>query len=223
MTLTNIYEGMTWDEVFGILNSLIDTVIEMQGALGESLVNGRIDYSMVINKPSVNGVELDGDKSSEDLAIEIGSEVSGRLSGFESRVSDTEVANADLDDRADALESFKNTYKTKVDTLESGRVADQSRISTLESHRTNDAANITQLQNRVNAVDTSISSLNIQQGANSTLITQQVQTMDDVNDIIVTKINEIITRTNLIADAACNAGQSNVCVQPVQQLDLEND
>lgn len=217
-----ISEGMTWSEVFGILNKVIDKVTWIEGAIGGALVEGRIDYAAIINKPSINGVELEGELSHEDLKIDIGSSLKERIAGIEGRTSEAEGECVSLDNRASALESFEDMYKSKVDTLEDGRTGDLGRISTLEAHRIVDASNITQLQSRVNAVDSSISSLNIQQDANNSLIQNRIENMDDVNNVIVTKINELITRTNRVASAACGAEPMSVCLQPIQQFDLEN-
>lgn len=221
MTLSNIQEGMTWSEVFEILNALINDVIEIKEALGSTLVDGKIDYEAIINKPSINGVELSGDKSHESLKIEIGSTIKSEIKGLGARVSDAEGVYGTLESRAESLESFEEIYKPKVDDLEDNRTDDVERIAALEGNRTTDSQAIQQLQNRLGDVDTSIAALATQQSLGTTAA-QRVLELSEADETIVAKINTLINSHNRLAEGACQHNITDVCLTPIQQLDISD-
>lgn len=212
---------MSWSEVFEILNALINDVIEIKEALGSTLVDGKIDYEAIINKPSINGVELSGDKSHESLKIEIGSTIKSEIEGLDARVSDAEGVYGTLESRAESLESFEEIYKSKVDDLEGNRTSDVERIAALEGNRTADSQAIQQLQNRLGGVDTSIAALTTQQSL-GTAAAQRVLQLSEANKTIVARINTLINSHNRLAEGACQHNITDVCLTPVQQLDISD-
>lgn len=90
--IENITQGMTAAQVFDILNRLIDEHNQMMTALGGALVDGKFDYNGLANKPSINSVELVGDRTQADLDISIDTTVTRELSSFRQRIGEAESA-----------------------------------------------------------------------------------------------------------------------------------
>ena len=70
-TIPSITEGMTWAQAFGIVNQLIAAVNALSEAVGGALVDGRVDYNSIVNRPKINGVELVGDLTQAQLSISL--------------------------------------------------------------------------------------------------------------------------------------------------------
>lgn len=101
--IQHIEEGMTWQQAFAIINELIDKFNELYGATDGVVVDGHIDYNAITNKPSINGVELLGNKTQADIKVQIDSEtqtalntLGGRVSGVEDDLTET-VTTEELD------------------------------------------------------------------------------------------------------------------------------
>ena len=71
MPVQQLNEGMTWRDIIPVLNQLIAQSNSFSTAIGGSLVNGRISYEALENKPTINGVTIVGNTNSEDIAIDI--------------------------------------------------------------------------------------------------------------------------------------------------------
>lgn len=103
--IENIKQGMTAAQVFDILNRLIDEHNQMMAAVGGALADGKFDYNGLANKPTINSVELVGDRTQADLNISIDTTVTRELSSFRQRIGDAEstllqkVSTADLTTR----------------------------------------------------------------------------------------------------------------------------
>ena len=131
MAISSLNQGMTWSEVFGILNQLIALVNSQQTAIGDTLVNGRIDYTRLINIPKINGVELIGDRAQNELNLQ----------------ADEEVLQAVRD------------FGTRIDDFTTGLSGHQTRIVALEDYRTGDNNRITALEGEKTTRDTQVSGL----------------------------------------------------------------
>lgn len=110
--IPHITEGMTWQQAFGIINRVIDKLNALDDAVGGALVDGRIDYTAIVNRPTINGVEIVGNLSQDDLSINAGQVVTTRMQEFENRMTTFEtnlsgkVASADI---ADILRPYART------------------------------------------------------------------------------------------------------------------
>ena len=105
--IENIKQGMTAAQVFDILNRLIDEHNQMMAAVGGTLVDGKFDYNGLANKPTINNVELVGDRTQADLNISIDTTVTRELSSFRQRIGETETKlreKVSFDDLATKLE-----------------------------------------------------------------------------------------------------------------------
>lgn len=78
-TVQPIYEGESYASIFQKLNTLIAGYNEMVAALGSALNNGTFDYNSLSNRPSINNVLLEGNKTQDQLSISIDSETQAAL------------------------------------------------------------------------------------------------------------------------------------------------
>lgn len=111
-TIPSITEGMTWAQAFGIINQLIAAVNALSEAVGGALVDGKIDYNSIVNRPKVNGVELVGDLTQAQLGISLDSETIEELNSFDSRVGSVEDSLAQmvtLDELNNTLQPYAKT------------------------------------------------------------------------------------------------------------------
>ena len=197
--ISNIVSGMTQAQIFSIINELIDAFNASEGALSESLTDGKIDYNMLVNKPSINGVTLEAELSQAELEISMDSDIIQRLADMESRVAGTETAEGTNLAKIQTLESFKGTYKTYVDTLRSQRSSDREDIDNLQDQRETDSSRIDLLDERYSAVHTTQTS----EQSKVTTLQQQMPTKAAQSDFsaVASRLIAAINRLNMVADA----------------------
>lgn len=85
-TVQPIYEGESYASIFQKLNTLIAGYNEMVAALGSALNNGTFDYNSLSNRPSINNVLLEGNKTQDQLSISIDSETQQALTQFGTQI-----------------------------------------------------------------------------------------------------------------------------------------
>ena len=85
-TVQPIYEGESYASIFQKLNTLIAGYNEMVQALGGALNNGTFDYNSLSNRPSINNVLLEGNKTQDQLSISIDSETQQALTQFGTQI-----------------------------------------------------------------------------------------------------------------------------------------
>lgn len=105
---------MTWKQAFGIINLLIDVVNGLNEAMGGALVDGKIDYNSIVNRPQINGVELVGNLTQAQLEISLDSETTGKLDGFDEKLGNIEDSLAKRLTTED-LETALRPYAKTVD------------------------------------------------------------------------------------------------------------
>lgn len=154
---------MTWEQVFTIINQLIDVVNDSYSVVSGVITDGQIDYNGLANRPSINGVELEANKTQADLLIDVDTSVRASLNEMEGRVASAETDSAAQLQRIATLETNRVTdradidgltpYKARVQTLETERTADSGRIdllderySSLHTVQTSEQAKVTALQ-----------------------------------------------------------------------------
>ena len=111
-TIPSITEGMTWAQAFGIVNQLIAAVNALSEAVGGALVDGRVDYNSIVNRPKINGVELVGDLTQAQLSISLDSETIEKINSFDNRGGGVENSLAQritTEDLSSALQSYAKT------------------------------------------------------------------------------------------------------------------
>lgn len=198
-TIANIVQGMTQAQVFEILNELIDAYNASEGAVSDSLTDGRIDYNKLVNRPQINGVTLEDNLLQAELEIDMDAATIQRLVDMESRVAGTETAEIQNEGRIGTLEGFKTEYKGYVDTLRTNRQTDRADIDTLQSQRTTDSGRIDLLDERYSAVHTTQTS----EQAKVTTLQSQMGTKAAQSDFsqVVQRLIAAVNRLNIVADA----------------------
>lgn len=81
---------MTWSQAFGIINQVINAINTLTAAVGGAVVDGRVDYNSIINRPRINGVELVGDVTQAQLNISLDGETVERIEAINERVGGVE-------------------------------------------------------------------------------------------------------------------------------------
>lgn len=197
--IPNIQQGMKQGEVFDILNRLIDAFNKSNGAIMDSLTDGKIDYNNLVNRPTINGVTLEEGIRQADLELDLGSEALSRMLDMESRVAGNETSGSQQLDKITSLESFRTTYKAFVDTLRTQRTSDRSDIDTLQSQRTTDSGRIDLLDQRYSAIHTTQTSEQTKVTALQTDVAARAKQADfsKVTDRLIAAIN----RLNIVASA----------------------
>lgn len=81
---------MTWAQAFGIINQVINAINALTTAVGGAVVDGRVDYNSIINRPRINGIELVGDVTQAQLNISPDQETVERIATINERVGGVE-------------------------------------------------------------------------------------------------------------------------------------
>lgn len=243
--IENITQGMTAAQVFDILNHLINEHNQMMTALGGALVDGKLDYKGLANKPRINSVELQGDLTQADLDISIDTTVVRELNNFRQRIGDAEsvlsqkVSTADLATKlADYAKSadlpdvsvlvskqeLTQGLAEKVATSYFNTVLTQLNTSIGSKASAGDVPTVTQwqvlrseMENKVTQAGNSASSA---ASAASAAVEEAIRGLPDNRTIqqIVSKVNEVVTRSNTLSASECGSVPLDVCLDPVQQL-----
>ena len=108
-TVQPIYEGESYASIFQKLNTLIAGYNEMVQALGSALNNGTFDYNSLSNRPSINNVLLEGNKTQDQLSISIDSETQQALTQFGTQIEGINTSLArkvNTDDLSTVLQPY---------------------------------------------------------------------------------------------------------------------
>ncbi len=81
---------MTWAQAFGIINQVINAINALTTAVGGAVVDGRVDYNSIINRPRINGIELVGNVTQAQLNISLDQETVERIDAINERVGGVE-------------------------------------------------------------------------------------------------------------------------------------
>lgn len=243
--IENIKQGMTAAQVFDILNRLINEHNQMMAAVGGALVDGKFDYNGLVNKPRINSVELVGDRTQADLDISIDTTVDRELSSFRQRLGDAEstllqkVSTADLATRlADYAKSadlpdvsmlatkqeLSRGLAEKVTTKDFNTVLTQLNTSIDSKASAGEVPTVAQWQVLRSEMETKVTqagnSASSAASAASAAVEEAIQDLPDNTTIqqIVSKVNEIVTRSNTLSASECGSMPLDKCLTPVQQL-----
>lgn len=243
--IENIEQGMTAAQVFAILNRLIVEHNQMMTALGGALVDGQFDYNGLANKPRINSVELLGDLTQADLDISIDTTVTRELNSFRQRIGDAEntllqkVSTADLaTELADYAKSADlpdvSVLATKQElTRGLGEKVASSDFSTVLAQlntaigskaSAGEVPTVAQWQVLRSEMEAKVTqagnSASTAASAASAAVEEAIQDLPDNTTIqqIVSKVNEIVTRSNTLSASECGSEPLIRCLDPVQQL-----
>lgn len=246
--IPSITEGMTWAQAFGIINKLIAAVNALNGAVGGALVDGKIDYNSIVNRPKINGVELVGDLTQAQLSISLDSGTIEKINSFDERVGGVEnslTQRVTLNELSNALQQYAkkadlpdisnlatkteltsglgekvatsnfNTVLTQLNTAIGSKASagDVPTVAQWQVLRSEMEAKVTQAGNSASSAAR----------AASAAVEEAIQDLPDNTTIqlIVSKVNEIVTRSNTLSAAECGSAPLDKCLNPVQQLVID--
>ena len=69
-----IKEGMSWGEIVNVLNNFLSTIDTIKSAIGGAIIDGKIDYNTLANRPKINGKTITGEETTQSLGISIDNE-----------------------------------------------------------------------------------------------------------------------------------------------------
>lgn len=243
--IENIEQGMTAAQVFDILNRLIVEHNQMMTALGGALVDGKFDYNGLANKPRINSVELLGDLTQADLDISIDTTVTRELNSFRQRIVDAEntllqkVSTADLTtELADYAKSadlpdvsvlatkqeLTRGLGEKVATSDFSTVLAQLNTAIGSKASAGEVPTVAQWQVLRSEMEAKVTqagnSASTATSAASAAVEEAIQDLPNNTTIqqIVSKVNEIVTRSNTLSASECGSAPLDKCLNPVQQL-----
>lgn len=244
-TIPSIKEGMTWAQAFGIVNQVIAAVNALNTAVGGAVVDGKVDYNSIINRPCINGVELVGNITQAKLNLSLDSETLEAINSFSDRIGGVEdslaqkVANNDLND---ILQPYVKTIDLpdvsvlatkqelsrglaeKVTTKDFNTVLTQLNTSIGSKANAGEVPTVSQWQVLRSEMEAKVTqagnSASTAASAASAAVEEAIQDLPDNTTIqqIVSKVNEIVKRSNTLSAAECGSAPLDKCLNPVQQL-----
>ncbi len=244
-TIPSITEGMTWAQAFGIINQLIAAVNALSEAVGGALVDGRIDYNSIANRPKINGVELVGNLTQAQLSISLDSETIEKLNSFDSRVGNVEDSLAKrvtVDELKSTLQPYAKTAELpdisnlatkteltqglneRVSVANFKKVLTQLNTTISSKASAGEVPTVVQWQVLRSEMETKVTqagnSASTAASAASAAVEEAIQGLPDNTTIqrIVSKVNEIVTRSNTLSASECGSMPLDRCLMPVQQL-----
>ena len=181
----------------------IGAEVSMNGGVGGSIQftgEGTDNYDELDNRPSINGVVLTGNKTTEDLHIDTGGTddyldlnnkpkinsvtLRGDVSSASLQISYNDLTDrpvipdlTDLENRMDAVEGDIQAIETDIGDIGDRLIDIASDIATIQATDLVQNSDISSLKNRMNAAETSITNLG------SRLTTAEDNISDAQNDI----------------------------------------
>ena len=131
MSIEYLYEGMTMGQMVGIINQLIAVVNQSYGVVSGALVDGKIDYTNIVNRPRINGVEVVGSITPSQIGVTENSEVLQQVEQVNLRVNAVEDSNDGLAGRVGTLEGFRESDVERIGQLESEKTSRDNQVSDL--------------------------------------------------------------------------------------------
>lgn len=194
-------------QAFGIINQLIDVVNGLNEAMGGALVDGKIDYNSIVNRPQINGVELVGNLTQAQLEISLDSETTSKLDGFEETLGNVEDSLARRPTTAD-LEAALQSYAKTVDLPDISGLATKQELTQGLAEK----VATTDYNSTITALNTAIGSK-----ASAGEVPTTVQW-----NALITEMNAKVTQAGNSATAAANSAttcssQCGIATQKAQE------
>ena len=182
--MNTIKEGMPWSEAISILNGYISEIENIKKAIGECVVDGRIDYNTLSNQPRINGVQLSDKSTSEELNISVTKEQLNEIASIcESRTAS--LVNQSLSAKASADMSSLQSADADISGIsffinDAKGVAKKISIDTLRAFFKNEVA-------------TQTGGVTVNNGGDTSAITQELNTFKNQVATAITQIQDTIT------------------------------
>lgn len=196
-TVQPIYEGESYASIFQKLNTLIAGYNEMVQALGSALNNGTFDYNSLSNRPSINNVLLEGNKTQDQLSISIDSETQAALTQIGTQI---EGINTSLAGKVntDSLPTVLQPYAKSTDIPDVSGLATKTELNTGLAGKVDS----TTFNTTVTSLNTSI---------NSKASAGEVPTLvqwNTLNTEMTAKVTQAGNSATAAANSATSAGNS---------------
>ena len=111
-----IREGMSWGQTINIINNLIMDVDSIKKAFGNTIIDGKIDYNALVNRPKINGKTLTSEETTQSLGISIDNETISQLRQAAETIA-AQTATSLLDNKASANLDNLQTADADVDDI----------------------------------------------------------------------------------------------------------
>lgn len=203
-----ITEGMPWSEAINIINNLIAVVQDLKLAIGCSIVNGKIDFNSLANIPTINGVVLSDQATTESLKIS--------LSQLQ-----LELLNANVESRVSSLvaQSLDKKASSDLSTLQSAD-ADIGSVSFFINDKDGVPKKVSIDTLKAffrNELPTSQGGVTVNNGGDTTALQQELSTFKDQVSVAITQIENSLTGGG-IALTDCSGGTCKV----IDKITLSN-
>lgn len=203
-----ITEGMPWSEAINIINNLIAVVQDLKLAIGGSIVNGKIDFNSLANIPTINGVVLSDQATTESLKIS--------LSQLQ-----LELLNANVESRVSSLvaQSLDKKASSDLSTLQSAD-ADIGSVSFFINDKDGVPKKVSIDTLKAffrNELPTSQGGVTVNNGGDTTALQQELSTFKDQVSVAITQIENSLTGGG-IALTDCSGGTCKV----IDKITLSN-
>lgn len=226
----------------------IGAEVSMNGGVGGSIQftgEGTDNYNELDNRPSINGVVLTGNKTTEDLHIDTGGTddyldlnnkpkinsvtLRGDVSSASLQISYNDLTDrpvipdiTDLENRMDAVEGDIQSIETDIGDIGDRLIDIASDIATIQATDLVQNSDISSLKNRMNAAETSITNL----GSRLTTAEGTISThTSDISDLQgdVTSLDTIVgngqqTVGSNLTDAVTQLNSSFTNFNTIQQI-----
>lgn len=203
-----ITEGMPWSEAINIINNLIAVVQDLKLAIGGSIVNGKIDFNSLANIPTINGVVLSDQATTESLKISLSQ-------------SQLELLNANVESRVSSLvaQSLDKKASSDLSTLQSAD-ADIGSVSFFINDKDGVPKKVSIDTLKAffrNELPTSQGGVTVNNGGDTTALQQELSTFKDQVSVAITQIENSLTGGG-IALTDCSGGTCKV----IDKITLSN-
>ena len=203
-----ITEGMPWSEAINIINNLIAVVQDLKLAIGGSIVNGKIDFNSLANIPTINGVVLSDQATTESLKISLSQ-------------SQLELLNTNVESRVSSLvaQSLDKKASSDLSTLQSAD-ADIGSVSFFINDKDGVPKKVSIDTLKAffrNELPTSQGGVTVNNGGDTTALQQELSTFKDQVSVAITQIENSLTGGG-IALTDCSGGTCKV----IDKITLSN-
>lgn len=221
----------------------IGAEVSMTGGVGGSINfdgSGTDNYNELDNKPSINGVVLQGNKTTEDLLIETGGTddyldlnnkpkinnvtLTGNVSSdslqidYQGLINKPDIPDVtDIENRLTSVENSISSINIDIGDIEDDLTDIASDIATLKATDLVHTSDINSLKNRVTAAETGITNLGLRVTDAENSITYQAAQIRNLEDDTTDIITDMTALGNRVGTAEGNITSLNTIVGDGQQ------
>jgi hypothetical protein len=179
MAINALYAGMKWADAISIINQVISKINELSSIFEGLTADGKIDYNLLANLPTISTIELKGALTPASLSLLSSADKSDILTSATSAAADkaSEVTSAALETKADKNILAVSQQETDLGSMNlytndaSGNLRRVSMETLLSLIKSNSATwhgeNLAALQTAVTNLATQVTSLDGKETTNA--------------------------------------------------------